>query len=106
MINFVNDFFTLWSQDWGAIPTNSQTVDVDIIGYNSITIINLSTIQTIIFFPSGYNLPTNAKFEINGRELENCMGKLTIQFINTPINLPPLFFPYGRLLFIRKKYLI
>lgn len=106
MINFVNDFYTVESQDFQTAAPNSQTIDVDVSGYNSFTIINLADVQTMIYFPSGYFLPKGAKFEISGRELEECRGKITIQFINTPVFIPFPFIPYGRLLFIRKKYLI
>jgi hypothetical protein len=101
MKNFVNDFYTVTADpvDFFALAPLRTNVDVDISGFNSIIIINVTNRTVQIPFPGGKNVFKYGKLEIKGKDLENYAGKITISFLKS------LTDPVGQCLFIRKKFI-
>lgn len=102
IIPFKNDFYSIISLDFDipSPPAYSDAV-IDVVDYNSVTIVNTTDCPVIAPFPGGITLYKNQKIEFTGREYENLKSKLAIRFVNpfTPV-------PNGVAIVIRKKYLL
>lgn len=99
--SYVYDFFTAIAQpvDFFAGTPLRTNVDVDISGFNTIYIINVTNRTVEIPFPSPVKLFLYDRLEIKGNERELYGGKITISFLKS------LSSPLGQCLFIRKKYI-
>jgi len=95
MKQYVYDFFTVDSGYW-VLPTS---VDIDIAGYNTIYIVNITARPIQVPFPGGVTLGQYQKLTIRGNENEIYKSKLTISFKKV---IPPI---RGQAVIIRKKYI-
>ncbi len=95
MKQYVYDFFTVDSGYW-VLPTS---VDIDIAGYNTIYIVNITPRPIQVPFPGGVTLGQYQKLVIRGNENEIYKSKLTISFKKV---IPPI---RGQAVIIRKKYI-
>lgn len=96
MREYVWDFLVVES---GNTPIFSKSVDVDIAGYNTIIIVNITLKPIFVPYPGGVGLGFLQRVTINGNELENYAGKITILWDDiSPPNV-------GQALFIRKKFI-
>lgn len=90
--NIYNDF------SGGQYDGISQTITIDSIGYNSITVYNTSLAGTIFILPNT-QLEPGQSVTYKGNELENFTGKIQIFLTNFFANIE-----YGYCV-IRKKYI-
>lgn len=93
---YINEFFVI---DSGTSATNATSLEVDVDGYNSITVVNITNKPIIVPFPGGVGLANGQKVTIQGKENQLNRGKMYILFddIFPPIN--------GQALIIRKKFI-
>ena len=77
---FYNDF------EGGQYNGSTQTIQINSIGYNSITIYNTSLAGTIFVLPST-QLEPGQSLTIQGNELEINMGKVEIMLTNFFANI-------------------
>jgi hypothetical protein len=83
----------------GNTATLAQSIDIDIAGCNSVTIVNITNKPIIVPFPAGIGLGNGQKVTIRGKEKEQYKGKLTILFDDI---FPPAV---GQAVIIRKKFI-
>jgi len=95
MKQYVYDFYSIDSGYW-VLPTS---VDIDLTGYNTVYIVNLTARPIIVPFPGGVTLGQYQKLQLKGNDNEIYFSKLTINFKKV---IPAI---KGEAVIIRKKYI-